>query len=87
MPMYEYICDKCGHTFTEMHRIDDRNIPKENPCPECKAENSIDQLFGAPPAICPIRLGRHKPRSDFVERMKQIKKSHGKVRDIKIKDY
>lgn len=33
MPLYEFICEKCGYEFEEMKRISQRDEPE--PCPEC----------------------------------------------------
>ena len=35
MPIYEYRCGKCGHTFESMESISDSKT--EKPCPECKS--------------------------------------------------
>ena len=32
MPMYDYKCEKCGHTFEESLKIVDRGMPTESPC-------------------------------------------------------
>ena len=31
MPTYQYRCKKCDFEFEEVHKIDDRNIPVDNP--------------------------------------------------------
>ena len=33
MPVYEFCCERCQHTFESQHRIAD--APKELPCPLC----------------------------------------------------
>jgi len=86
MPMYEYKCSECEHIFTEIHPIDKRHLPCDKPCPQCN-KNAVEHSICASALISPIRLGRVKPRSDFRERMKQIKKGHRYDSKAKIKDY
>ncbi len=43
MPMYEFLCRDCGHSFETLRRInDDRKLE----CPKCHSEN-VAQLFSA----------------------------------------
>lgn len=86
MPLYEYQCKNCGHTFTEMKSIDTRSDPTQIPCSECN-QNEVDILISACAIISPFCLGRLKPPTEFRERMKQIKESHKHSRFAKIKDY
>ena len=46
MPLYEYGCKECGHTFTEWAKVDDRMVPCWYPCPECNQEDCINILLG-----------------------------------------
>jgi putative FmdB family regulatory protein len=46
MIFYDYKCEKCGHTFTERHNLNERLIPTENPCPNCQEENCIQIAIG-----------------------------------------
>ena len=32
MPIYDFKCEKCGHTFEESLKIVDRGMPTESPC-------------------------------------------------------
>ena len=48
MPMYDYRCKKCGHTFEELVFSWDRD--KEIVCPRCSAKE-LEQLMGAPATI------------------------------------
>ena len=32
MPTYDYRCEKCGHTFEEILKIADREVPIKLPC-------------------------------------------------------
>jgi putative FmdB family regulatory protein len=43
MPLYEYLCKKCGHQFEEIRKFSDKQ-PKK--CPECGGV--IEQLISAP---------------------------------------
>ena len=47
MPIYDYKCEKCGHTFEEDLKIADRKIPTESPCAQqiLHNENSSSQGF------------------------------------------
>ena len=88
MPLYDYYCKECDSEFSKMFKIDDRHTPLEEPCPNCSKEGSVEQKIGAPATVSTFRLdGRQKPRSDFRERMKQIKKATRYDKTAKIKDY
>jgi len=43
MPLYEYLCKKCGHRFEEIKKFSDKQ-PKK--CPECGGV--IEQVIPAP---------------------------------------
>jgi putative FmdB family regulatory protein len=43
MPLYEYLCNKCGHRFEEIKKFSDKQ-PKK--CPECGGV--IEQVISAP---------------------------------------
>jgi len=43
MPLYEYQCKKCGHTFEKIRKFSDPAIKK---CPECGG--TVEQLVSAP---------------------------------------
>lgn len=84
MPTYDYYCTKCEKSFDKILKIDDRKLPTEESCPNCNGENSVELLIGSPKPMNPLRVdGLNKPRSDFRERMQQIKKMSGKSANIK----
>lgn len=83
MPLYDYHCINCDHTFEEAHTVDDRALPTHSSCPICN-HNTIEILIGAPSLVDPIRIGVKKPTSQFVERMKHIKKRLGPKTNINI---
>ncbi|RME41615.1 MAG: zinc ribbon domain-containing protein [Planctomycetota bacterium] len=42
MPIYEYICEACKHTFEALHRsMSDRSVPA---CPACGAKRVTRRL-------------------------------------------
>jgi putative FmdB family regulatory protein len=43
MPLYEYLCKKCGHRFELIRKFSDKPIRK---CPECGG--AIEQVITAP---------------------------------------
>lgn len=38
MPTYEFSCEKCKHTFDLYLKIEEREKPLSEPCPECNAK-------------------------------------------------
>jgi putative FmdB family regulatory protein len=45
MPIYEYLCKKCGHRFERIQKFSDPEIRK---CPECGGK--VDKVLTAPAA-------------------------------------
>jgi putative FmdB family regulatory protein len=43
MPLYEYVCKKCGHHFEKILKFSDKPIKK---CPECGG--AVEQVISAP---------------------------------------
>jgi putative FmdB family regulatory protein len=43
MPLYEYLCKKCGHRFEKIRKFSDKQLRK---CPECRGV--IEQVVSAP---------------------------------------
>ncbi len=44
MPMYEYECKKCEHTFEELQKMTDKPLKK---CPECGAKKGLVKLLSS----------------------------------------
>ena len=42
MPLYEYLCKKCGHKFEKLRKFSDPPIKK---CPECRG--AVEQLISS----------------------------------------
>lgn len=84
MPTYDYYCSKCEESFEKLLKISEREFPTTEKCPSCGAENSIELCIAAASLVSPFRIdGLKKPRTDFKERMQQIKKISGKSANIK----
>ncbi|HTY84315.1 MAG TPA: zinc ribbon domain-containing protein [Silvibacterium sp.] len=43
MPLYEYLCKKCGHRFEKIQKFSDKPVRK---CPECGG--AVEQVVSAP---------------------------------------
>jgi len=43
MPLYEYLCKKCGHRFERIQKFSDPHVKK---CPDCKG--AVEQVISAP---------------------------------------
>lgn len=76
MPNYDYKCKKCGHIFTEFHKVDDRKKPEKKPCPGCKAKKTIEQQIGLPGIADPVRIGARKNSKGWEDVLTKIKKAH-----------
>jgi putative FmdB family regulatory protein len=50
MPLFEYQCKKCGHTFEELVPRADAPAPA---CPKCGAENAQRQLSTFSASVAP----------------------------------
>jgi putative FmdB family regulatory protein len=43
MPLYEYLCKKCGHRFERIQKFSDPHVKK---CPDCRG--AVEQVISAP---------------------------------------
>lgn len=43
--LYQYRCKECGHEFEELHKVEDRNKPCKELCPEC-GNSGIEIVIG-----------------------------------------
>lgn len=87
MPTYDYICKECNFAFDKILKIDDRQSPTQEACPNCGKNNSVDILISSPSLVSANRVdGLIKPSGQFRERMQQIKKGLSKTKNT-LKDY
>jgi putative FmdB family regulatory protein len=84
MPLYEYKCEKCEHTFSDVLKIADRNQPKEAPCPNCKETGGIDQVIGSPRIVAGVGDFRKGVPDVFKDRLREIKKTAGRTSTIDV---
>jgi|688.fasta_scaffold604681_2 putative FmdB family regulatory protein len=88
MPNYAYKCEKCEHSFDEMLKYEDRDLPTTKPCPSCNKKKIIrDWAASAPSLAMDATLTPSKVvGSQFKEVIDKIKSSgqvpkrlHGKL--------
>ena len=48
MPLYDYSCKKCGHTFEANRKISERDDTASLICPECATTGEIERGVSAP---------------------------------------
>ena len=77
MPLYDYNCQTCDHTFTEKYMIADRLKPEGEPCPACGA-NSVQLKIGTPGVGDSVRLGIRTIDNGFREVLSKIHESQPK---------
>ena len=81
MPLYDYQCALCEHTFEEFKSISNRNIPESMPCPKC-GKIGVNLSIGAPLVVDPFRMGRIPVNAKLRDKFQQIhEKTHGSVLD------
>lgn len=79
MPLYDYHCTSCGHTFEKNVKIADLELPTQDPCPSCKGIQTISKTVTAPGIGDPVRLGVTKAPADFQKYvLGRIKEAHPK---------
>ncbi|AXF41534.1 FmdB family regulatory protein [Acinetobacter phage SH-Ab 15599] len=75
MPLYQYACRSCTNEFTQLHKVDDRNIPTETPCANCQGEIYI-KIGSSHISNKSDQLNYKKVPQDFKDLVKGIKKAH-----------
>ena len=77
MPLYDYACSICKHSFSESQRIADRKVPCERGCPECgEVLDGVDgvpcvsQVLGSP-NIC-YSMTTRRTDDDFNSKLKEL---------------
>ena len=78
MPLYEFGCSECGHTFSDVLKVGDRNKPLDEPCPSCGKSGGVTKNIGAPLIVSGVGDFRKNVPDVFKDRLREIKKSSGK---------
>lgn len=65
MPVYDYSCSSCGHSFEKRILMSDCDAPALDPCPACNATESVTKNLCAPFIGDPVQQGVTKVPSDF----------------------
>ncbi len=73
MPLYDYKCTSCDHTFRKMERMANREQPTNDRCPNCD-EKTVVNVIGSP-ALAYHQPGIHRTTDNFNDRLKQIKEN------------
>jgi len=72
MPLYDYICDECNHSFDLFSSIANRHVPLDEECPSCKMVGKVRMKLNVAPIADPVRLGRIKAPGGFRDVLNQI---------------
>jgi len=76
MPLYNYKCSKCEHTFEAIFKVDLRHTPRDQPCPECNAIESVNMKIGCPNIVSGVGDMMSKTPRDFRDKLDLIKKGN-----------
>ncbi len=83
MPNYDYYCSSCKHEFEINMKISERNVPTQEPCPEC-SERDVELQLATPTIGDPWRFAGKRPDEGFRDRLREIKKHHrGNTIDVR----
>lgn len=72
MPLYDYECRKCEHSWEESNKMAERDKPLSEPCPKCGEEGAVIKKVGCAAVVDPFLLGLQKPSQSFREIMKNV---------------
>jgi len=77
MPLYEYKCSNCEHSFELILKAEDNNGPVNDLCPHCGESETIHKVLNIN-----LHHGVTNPRkkmdSNFKSEMERIKSEHPK---------
>lgn len=76
MPTYDFRCSSCNAEFEKQLRIVQREEPISQPCPECSASGTVDQMIMAPAFGDPIRMGIKRPDAGWNDVLSKVKSAH-----------
>jgi len=77
--IYSYRCKTCKHEFERMLSMARQDEPEGEPCPECKAEGTVESFISHGQTIAfmdPVRAGLQKPSTDWTNWLGNLKKKN-----------
>ncbi len=77
MPLYQYKCSSCNHTFDLFEKMESRHKPTKDPCPSCK-NLTVEKLMSMMTVVDPITVGNLRTSNGFNAVMKEVKKRNPK---------
>ena len=75
MPIYEYRCESCEHSFELLSDVDKRDYPLKESCPECKCKGTIKKGISVPITGADATLTMDKMCPGFSSKMNEIANS------------
>ena len=82
MPIYEFNCESCDHTFEVFSNMNDRDKPLSDPCPEC-SKKTVQRSVGMFQAGADVTMTVDKMCPGFSKRIDSIKKGAAINKDAK----
>ena len=75
--MYSYRCDACKHQWDDFYKIEDRDKPLKELCPEC-GEKAVLKLFSTASYMdeSVLNADKNMVRSGVMQELERIKKHH-----------
>lgn len=74
---FDYQCTSCGFLAEDIFiDTEDRDIPTQEPCPECGTDGTIQRLIGAPFLGDSVRQGRMNLPSTWTDKLSEMKSKH-----------
>ena len=75
IPNYDFICNECQAVFEDIQlTIANRDVPVNEPCPECGKTGGVERVIAAPQIGDAYRMGRSNLPSTWTDTLSKIKK-------------
>lgn len=85
MPLYDYKCSKCDNDWETFKKMSARDVPVQEPCPNCGRIGFVRRLLTYGGIADPVLLGKIKPPPGFTSVLKRIASEHPE-HTMKIRD-
>jgi putative FmdB family regulatory protein len=84
MPLYSYGCENCDHEFYDVKKIEDRDQPLGEPCPNCGVTGGVQRRLTSARIVSGVGDFRRHVPDVFKDRLREIKKIAGKTSTIDV---